>query len=81
LKDQLLKRVGQCILTCPGTACYAGVEGPTKIKLGGAIRYFGDGFAIAKRVTDAEGKARRYWRIPVMDGEFLCEDSVRAVDG
>ena len=81
LKDQLLKRVGQCILTCPGTACYAGVDGPTKIKLGGAIRYFGDGFAIAKRVTDAEGKARRYWRIPVMDGEFLCEDSVRAVDG
>jgi formylmethanofuran--tetrahydromethanopterin N-formyltransferase len=81
LKDQLIKRVGQCILTCPGTACYAGVEGPNKIKLGGAIRYFGDGFAIAKRVQDATGKERRYWRIPVMDGEFLCEDSVRAVDG
>ena len=81
LKEQLIKRVGQCILTCPGTACYAGVDGPTKIKLGGAIRYFGDGFAIAKRLPDATGKARRYWRIPVMDGEFLCEDSVRAVDG
>ncbi|KQP51518.1 formylmethanofuran--tetrahydromethanopterin N-formyltransferase [Methylobacterium sp. Leaf399] len=82
LKDQLLKRVGQCILTCPGTACYAGVEGPHKIKLGGAIRYFGDGFAVAKRLPDpATGKARRYWRIPVMDGEFLCEDFVRAVDG
>ncbi|MCE4223577.1 formylmethanofuran--tetrahydromethanopterin N-formyltransferase [Methylobacterium sp. C25] len=81
LKDQLLKRVGQCILTCPGTACYAGVEGPTKIKLGGAIRYFGDGFAVAKRLPDAQGKLRRYWRVPVMDGEFLCEDSVRAVDG
>jgi formylmethanofuran--tetrahydromethanopterin N-formyltransferase len=81
LKDQLLKRVGQCILTCPGTACFAGVEGPTKIKLGGAIRYFGDGFAVAKRLPDHEGKMRRYWRIPVMDGEFLCEDSVRAVDG
>ena len=52
LKDQLLKRVGQCILTCPGTACYAGVDGPHKIKLGGAIRYFGDGFAVAKRLTD-----------------------------
>ena len=81
LKEQLLKRVGQCILTCPGTAAYAGVEGPTKIKLGGAIRFFGDGFAIAKRLTDETGKTRRYWRIPVMDGEFLCEDSVRAVDG
>ena len=81
LKDQLLKRVGQCVLTCPGTACYAGVEGPTKIKLGGAIRFFGDGFAVAKRLTDEKGKTRRYWRIPVMDGEFLCEDSTRAVDG
>ncbi|NEU12555.1 formylmethanofuran--tetrahydromethanopterin N-formyltransferase [Methylobacterium sp. BTF04] len=82
LKDQLLKRVGQCILTCPGTACYAGVDGPTKIKLGGAIRYFGDGFAVAKRLPDPiTGKSRRYWRIPVMDGEFLCEDFVRAVDG
>ena len=81
LKDQLLKRVGQCILTCPGTACFAGVEGPTKIKLGGAIRYFGDGFAVAKRLTDETGRPRRYWRIPVMDGEFTCEDSVRAVDG
>lgn len=81
LKDQLIKRVGQCILTCPGTACYAGVDGPTKIKLGGAIRYFGDGFAVAKRLPDATGKLRRYWRIPVMDGEFLCEDHVRAVDG
>ena len=81
LKDQLIKRVGQCILTCPGTACYAGVGGPTKIKLGGAIRYFGDGFAVAKRLPDATGNARRYWRIPVMDGEFLCEDTVRAVDG
>ena len=81
LKDQLIKRVGQCILTCPGTACYAGVEGPTKIKLGGAIRYFGDGFAVAKRMPDETGKSRRYWHIPVMDGEFLCEDFVQAVDG
>ncbi|GJD81746.1 formylmethanofuran--tetrahydromethanopterin formyltransferase [Methylobacterium gregans] len=81
LKDQLIKRVGQCILTCPGTAAYAGVDGPTKIKLGGAIRYFGDGFAVAKRLPDATGRTRRYWRIPVMDGEFLCEDFVRAVDG
>jgi len=32
-------------------------------------------------VPDATGKERRYWRIPVMDGEFLCEDSVRAVEG
>ena len=65
-------RVGQCILTCPTTACYNGIEGCPKekrIRIGGALRYFGDGFQKSKKIGD-----RRYWRIPVMDGEFLCED-------
>ncbi|UHC14746.1 formylmethanofuran--tetrahydromethanopterin N-formyltransferase [Methylobacterium currus] len=81
LKDQLLRRVGQCVLTSPGSAVFAGIpwDGPERgkaLKLGGAIRYFGDGFATAKRVG-----GRRYWRTPVMDGEFLCEHSVPTVNG
>lgn len=64
-------RVGQCILTCPGTACFAGFEGGQKIPLGRTLRYFGDGFQAAKRMGD-----KRFWRIPVMDGEFLVEDTV-----
>ncbi|KMO44757.1 formylmethanofuran--tetrahydromethanopterin formyltransferase [Methylobacterium tarhaniae] len=81
LKDQLLRRVGQCVLTSPGSAVFAGVawDDPNvakALKLGGAIRYFGDGFATAKRVA-----GRRYWRTPVMDGEFLCEHSVPTVQG
>lgn len=39
------------------------------LPLGSHLRYFGDGYQIAK-VLDG----RRYWRIPVMHGEFLCED-------
>jgi formylmethanofuran--tetrahydromethanopterin N-formyltransferase len=68
LQKQLQTRVGQCVLTSPGSACYAGLEAEDRLKLGDALRYFGDGWQIAKRFG-----GKRYWRIPVMDGEFLCE--------
>lgn len=72
LGKALQSRVGQCVLTCPTTACFNGIFDCPKekrIRIGGAIRYFGDGFQKSKKLGD-----RRYWRIPVMDGEFLCED-------
>ena len=69
LQKQLQNRVGQCVLTSPGSACYAGLDaGEEQLKLGDAIRYFGDGWQISKRLG-----GRRYWRMPVMDGEFVCE--------
>ncbi len=65
-------RVGQCLMTCPTTAVYDGLtEGETRIPLGKMIRYFGDGFQKSKLIG-----TRRYWRIPVMDGEFLIESMV-----
>jgi formylmethanofuran--tetrahydromethanopterin N-formyltransferase len=70
LQKQLQNRVGQCVLTCPGTACYAGIAGGSMLKLGSTLRYFGDGWQISKRIAGT-----RYWRIPVMEGEFLCEAS------
>jgi len=79
LAKALRERVGQCVLTCPGTACFAGLDGENKLPLGRVLRYFGDGFQTAKRIG-----SRRYWRIPVMDGEFICEDQVaeqKAVGG
>ena len=69
LQKQLANRVGQSVLTAPGSACFAGVESSTRLRLGDAIRYFGDGWQISKRLDDG----RRFWRVPVMDGEFLCE--------
>ena len=68
LQKQLQTRLAQCVLTSPGSACYAGLEGDERLKLGDAIRYFGDGWQVAKRFGSS-----RYWRIPVMDGEFVCE--------
>lgn len=79
LGKALQNRVGQCVLTCPTTACFNGIEGTPKekqIRIGGAIRYFGDGYQISKKFDH-----RRFWRIPTMDGEFLCEDSFGTVTG
>jgi formylmethanofuran--tetrahydromethanopterin N-formyltransferase len=71
---QLKNRVGQCVLTSPGSACYAGVESDKRIGLGQGPRFFGDGFQTAKRM----GKSR-YWRVPVMDGEFVIEETTGIV--
>jgi formylmethanofuran--tetrahydromethanopterin N-formyltransferase len=74
LQKQLQNRVGQCVLTAAGSACFAGLDGQDRLKLGAVLRYFGDGFQVSKLIG-----GRRYWRIPVMDGEFLCEDTVGLV--
>lgn len=79
LMQQLETRMGQCILTCPTAAAFSGIESEDKISLGKHLRYFGDGFQTSKLI---DGK--RYWRIPVMDGEFLTEETtgmVRAIGG
>src|SRR5205807_1566318 len=71
LQKAVVNRVGQCILTCPTTACYNGlpVVKEKALRIGGNLRFFGDGFQFSKKL-----EGRRYWRVPVMDGEFTCED-------
>lgn len=73
-------RVGQCLMTCPTTAVYDGLPSvgrtgdSARINVGETLRFFGDGHQKSK-VLDG----RRYWRVPVMDGEFVVEESVGAV--
>jgi formylmethanofuran--tetrahydromethanopterin N-formyltransferase len=71
LQKALINRVGQCILTCATTACYNGLPliKDKTIRIGGNLRFFGDGWQFSKKLA-----GRRFWRIPVMDGEFICED-------
>lgn len=79
LEKAVTARVGQNVLTCPTTACYNGLPCDKKkdrIKVGAQLRFFGDGFQFSKKLDD-----RRFWRVPVMDGEFLCEDTVGTVKG
>ncbi len=78
LQKALINRVGQCILTCPTTACYNGlpVVKERAVRIGGNLRFFGDTFQFSKLLD-----GRRYWRVPVMDGEFVCEDLFGTVKG
>lgn len=78
LQKAIANRVANCVLTCATTACFNGLAGDAgkSIKIGGQLRYFGDGWQISKLL---DGK--RYWRMPTMDGEFLCEDVFGTVKG
>lgn len=83
LMKQLETRMGQCVLTCPTTAAFSGIDEGypeiTRINLGKNLRFFGDGYQISKQFG-----GKRYWRVPVMDGEFMTEETtgmVRAVGG
>jgi formylmethanofuran--tetrahydromethanopterin N-formyltransferase len=78
LQKAVLNRVGQCVLTSPTSACYNGLP-PVKdktIRIGGNLRFFGDGWQVSKKL-----EGRRFWRLPVMDGEFTCEDVFGTVKG
>ena len=70
LSKRLIERIGQCVMTCPTTACFSGYDSKETVNVGGALRYFGDGYQIGKKIQD-----KRYWRIPVFDGEFIIEES------
>ncbi|MFM8583428.1 MAG: formylmethanofuran--tetrahydromethanopterin N-formyltransferase [Planctomycetaceae bacterium] len=79
LSKALVHRVGQCVLTCPTTACFNGlVDSPKdrQIVVGGHLRYFGDSHQSSKKFD-----ARRFWRIPVMDGEFVVEEKFGTAKG
>ncbi|RLG99965.1 formylmethanofuran--tetrahydromethanopterin N-formyltransferase [Candidatus Bathyarchaeota archaeon] len=71
LKNQMILRIGQCIMTCPTTAAFDGLpEAKRKLKVGRSIRLFGDGFQRKSTVGD-----RKVWKIPVMEGVFIVEDT------
>jgi formylmethanofuran--tetrahydromethanopterin N-formyltransferase len=75
LKKMIPKRVGQCLMTCPTTAVFDGLsEASDRVPMGKHLRYFGDGNQKSKWLA-----GRRYWRIPIMDGEFVCEETCGAI--
>ncbi len=79
LGKQIERRMGQCVLTCPTTAMYAGMAEGEAVALGRNLRFFGDGWQISKMIDGI-----RYWRIPVMDGEFVAQETTaitKAVGG
>jgi len=75
LAKQLERRVGQCVLTSPTSAVFSGIASGRPLPLGKTLRYFGDGHQISKVIG-----GRHYWRVPVMDGEFIAEDTAAMSD-
>jgi formylmethanofuran--tetrahydromethanopterin N-formyltransferase len=76
LAKRLVERVGQSVLTCPTTACFNGLDAPETVDVGGQLRFFGDGYQASKLLD-----GRRYWRVPVMEGEFLVEERFAVAEG
>src|SRR5439155_4646358 len=78
LQKAVVNRVGQCVLTCPTTACYNDlpVVKDKTIRVGGNLRFFGDGCQFSNML-----EGRRFLRIQGMDGEFVCEDFFGTIKG
>ena len=77
LKMVTIARIGQTILTCPTTAAFNGLPwAKRRMGVGSALAKFGDGFEKEDKIQD-----RKVWRIPVMEGEFVIEDSFGVVKG
>ena len=76
LTKQIERRVGQCVLTCPTTAVFAGIDEGEAVALGKNLRFFGDGWQTSKLI---DGK--RFWRVPVMDGEFVAQENTAVIKG
>ncbi|MDH5754517.1 MAG: formylmethanofuran--tetrahydromethanopterin N-formyltransferase, partial [Candidatus Bathyarchaeota archaeon] len=76
LKNQMILRIGQCIMTCPTASAFDAMpNAKRKLKVGRSIRLFGDGFQRKGLVGN-----RKIWRIPVMEGDFIVEDAFGAAE-
>lgn len=76
LKEQMILRIGQCVMTCPTASAFDAMPDPKRrLKVGRSLRLFGDGFQMKGKV----GK-RKVWRIPVMEGEFIVENTFGATE-
>lgn len=77
LGKAIANRTGQCLMTCPSTNVFDGLpDAEQNIPLGKHIRFFGDGFQKSKKLS-----GRRFWRIPVMDGEFVVDEKAGVAKG
>jgi formylmethanofuran--tetrahydromethanopterin N-formyltransferase len=77
LETSLLFRLGQCVLTAPTAAAWSGLpEAEKQFDSGKKLSFFGDGY---QKIEELHG--RTVWKIPIMSGDFIVEQSFGAVDG
>jgi formylmethanofuran--tetrahydromethanopterin N-formyltransferase len=77
LEGQLMNRMGQCVLTAPTAHMYNGLPDAEKqIDTGNKLRFFGDGYE-----SEVEVGGRKAYKVPMMEGDFICELNIGAVEG
>jgi formylmethanofuran--tetrahydromethanopterin N-formyltransferase len=75
LKEQVVERLAECVLTAPTTAVFNGI--PTaEEKIAVKLHFFGDGYEYQKEVG-----GRKCWVIPIMEGEYIGEEEFGIVKG
>jgi len=75
LKDQLIERIGECVITAPTTAVFDGLPEAGE-KLPVKLHFFGDGYEYKKEVG-----GRQVWAIPIMSGEYIGEEEFGIIKG
>lgn len=75
VKEQLLERIGQCVLTAATTAVFNLADSEVTDNLGFKLAFFADGYQEKVELYD-----RTMYRIPVMSGDFLIEEDFGIVD-
>ncbi len=77
LEQQLLQRLGQCVLTAPTVAMWNGLPNAERqFDTGFKLRFFGDGFESEINIA-----GRKAVKIPLMQGDFVAENNIGAQDG
>ena len=75
IKDQVVERLAECVLTAPTTAVFNGItDSEEKIQV--KLHFFGDGYEYQKEVG-----GRNCWVIPIMEGEYVGEEEFGIVKG
>lgn len=75
LKEQVVERLAECVLTAPTTAVFNGITNAEE-KIPVKLHFFGDGYEYQKDVG-----GRKCWVIPIMEGEYVGEEEFGIVKG
>lgn len=75
LKEQVVERLAECVLTAPTTAVFNGITNAEE-KIPVKLHFFGDGHEYQKEVG-----GRKCWVIPIMEGEYVGEEEFGIVKG
>ena len=75
LKEQVVERLAECVLTAPTTAVFNGITNAEE-KIQVKLHFFGDGYEYQKEVG-----GRKCWVIPIMEGEYIGEEEFGIVKG